>query len=917
MSPADALLTNGLAVEARTVAHRYGRVAALADVSLAVPSGSATALVGPDGVGKSTLLALIAGVRRLQSGSILTLGGDVARRAHRDRIMARIAYMPQGLGRNLYPSLSVAENIDYFGRLFGHAPAERRVRAERLLRATGLDPFPDRPAGKLSGGMKQKLSLCCSLIHDPDLLILDEPTTGIDPLSRRQFWRLIDDIKAERPGLTVLIATAYMEEAERFDRVVAIDGGRVLAQGATREIMAQTGARTFEEAYVALHGGARPAPAAVVARSPVRDGPPAIVAEGLTRRFGDFIAVDHVSFSIRRGEIFGFLGSNGCGKTTTMKMLTGLLGVSEGRAELLGRPVEASDLDTRMRVGYVSQSFSLYEELTVRANLDLHAHLYRIPDGEVQSRVDDALRHFGLVEAADQKPSSLPLGIRQRLQLATACLHRPEVLILDEPTSGVDPAARDMFWSLLRELAERDAVTIFVSTHFMNEAERCDRISLMHAGRVLAIGTPEELRQAKGAASLDDAFVAYLEEADRNSGAATQPVAATLLRQGAGSPARGDGLRASMRRIWAFAYREMRELMRDRVRIGFALIGPLILLLTFGYGITFDVENLSFAVLDRDQSADSRQLIESFAGSRYFRERAPLRSEAEIDRRLRSGDVRLAISIPPGFGRDLLTGRRPQVGFFIDGAMPFRAETTRNYVDGIVLSYVRDLARRTYGEVPNLVAVNVEPRFRYNQDFRSVFALTPGLIMIFLAMFSVMLAALGVVREREIGSISNLYASPASVAEFLIGKQGPYVLVGFASFLSLVAFAVFVFGVPIKGSLPALLLAGALYMFATSALGILISVFVRTQVAAIVVTAIVSTVPAINFSGYLYPTAGLDASGRIIGMSFPSLWFQNVGLGTITKARDFAVFYPEFLVLFAFGFGYLAAASLLLRKQEV
>jgi ribosome-dependent ATPase len=276
----------------------------------------------------------------------------------------------------------------------------------------------------------------------------------------------------------------------------------------------------------------------------------------------------------------------------------------------------------------------------------------------------------------------------------------------------------------------------------------------------------------------------------------------------------------------------------------------------------------------------------------------------------------VAISIPPGFGRDLLTGRRPEVGFFIDGAMPFRAETTRNYVDGIVLAYVRDLARRTYGEVPSLVAVNVEPRFRYNQDFRSVFALTPGLIMIFLAMFSAMLAALGVVREREIGSISNLYASPASVAEFLIGKQGPYVLVGFASFVSLVAFAVFVFGVPVKGSLPALLLAGVLYVFATAALGILISVFVRTQVAAIVVTAIATTVPAINFSGYLYPTAGLDASGRIIGMSFPSLWFQNVGLGTITKARDFAVFYPEYLMLFAFGFGYLVIASQLLHKQE-
>jgi len=338
--------------------------------------------------------------------------------------------------------------------------------------------------------------------------------------------------------------------------------------------------------------------------------------------------------------------------------------------------------------------------------------------------------------------------------------------------------------------------------------------------------------------------------------------------------------------------------------------------MTFGYGITFDVENLSFAVLDRDQSADSRQLVESFSGSRYFRQQPVLQSEADIDRRLRAGDLRLAISIPPGFGRDLLTGHKPEVGFFLDGATPFRAETTRDYVDGIVSAYIQDLARRTYGNVPAIASVNVEPRFRYNQDFRSVFALTPGLIMIFMVMFSTMLAALGVVREREIGSISNLYASPASVGEFVFGKQMPYVVVGSVSFLSLIVLARLVFGVTVKGSPIALALGAALYVFATTALGMLISAFVRTQSAAIIVTAIISTVPAINFSGYLYPAAALEGAGRLFGMGFPSLWFQNIALGTITKARDFSAFYPEYLVLLAFGVGYLAAASLLLRKQE-
>ena len=910
MSPAEPF-----AVEVSEVAYRYGKVTALADMGLSVRAGNATALVGPDGVGKSTLLALIAGVRRLQAGSIRTLGGDIASRAHREDIMARIAYMPQGLGRNLYPSLSVAENIDYFGRLFGQSATERAARIKQLLRATGLAPFPDRPAGNLSGGMKQKLSLCCTLIHDPDLLILDEPTTGVDPLSRRQFWRLIDDIRAQRPQLTVLVSTAYMEEAERFDHVVAIDAGRVLAQGAPTELLKQTATQHFEQAYIALHGGSVAAEASIAPLPPSADGPPAIVAEGLTRRFGDFVAVDHVSFSIRRGEIFGFLGSNGCGKTTTMKMLTGLLSVSDGRAELLGRSVEAGDLATRLRVGYMSQGFSLYEELTVRENLELHARLYRIPETEVKRVTDRALEHFGLVEATSSKPPSLPLGIRQRLQLAAACLHRPEVMILDEPTSGVDPAARDMFWRLLGELSRRDGVTIFVSTHFMNEAERCDRVSLMHAGKVLAVGTPEELRQAKDTASLEDAFIAYLDEADPD-GTVDEGSHAVWTTSAAARPLPTASLRASLRRMWAFSYREMRELLRDWVRLGFALLGPLLLLLTFGYGITFDVENLSFAVLDRDHSADSRQLVESFAASRYFRQMTPLHSETEVDRRLRTGDLRLVIDIPPGFGRDLVAGRRPEVAFFLDGATPFRAETTRNYVDGIVLSYVEDLARRTRGAVPDLLAAKLEPRFRYNQDFRSVFALTPGLIMIFMVLFPSMLAALGVVRERELGSITNLYASPATVAEFLLGKQLPYILFSCASFVSLLVLASLAFGVIVKGSLAALALGGLLYVFASTAFGILVSVFVRSQVAAIIVTAIVSTVPAINFSGYLYPAAALQGSGRFIGMSFPALWFQNVSLGTITKARSFVELYPNHLILLAFGLAYLVAASLLLRKQD-
>src|SRR5262245_2192329 len=559
-------------VRVENVTHRYGKTVALDGISLDVPSGIMVGVVGPDGVGKSTLLALIAGSKKMQEGRVTVLDGDIADVRHRRAVGPRIAYMPQGLGKNLYLELSVHDNVDFMAQLFGLSPGQRQVRVKELLQATGLGPFGERPAGKLSGGMKQKVGLCGSLIHDPDLLILDEPTTGVDPLSRRQFWTLIDEIRAERPQMTLLVSTAYMDEAERFGRLVAVDDGRVLAQGPTADILAQAGAASLEEADVALQAGgaaqSRPPPFVIAPRS-ADDGQPAIVAEGLTRRFGDFTAVDHVSFNIGRGEIFGFLGSNGSGKTTTMKMLTGLLGVTEGRAELLGRPVEAGDLSTRLRVGYMSQSFSLYEELTVRANLLLPARLYRIPAAEIASRVADALQQFDLVEVADAKPVALPLGIRQRLQLAAACLHRPEVLILDEPTSGVDPAARDMFWRLLADLSRRDNVTIFVSTHFMNEAERCDRISLMHAGRVLVVGTPDQIREAKGAASLEEAFISYLETAGASTievlhapqmlpGESQQPV---TRRADWPSPLVG-----SLARMWAIARRETLEVLRDRVR---------------------------------------------------------------------------------------------------------------------------------------------------------------------------------------------------------------------------------------------------------------------------------------------------------------------------------------------------------------
>ncbi|MDX6750459.1 ribosome-associated ATPase/putative transporter RbbA [Geminicoccaceae bacterium 1502E] len=890
---------------------RYGRIAALDGVGLELPAGRTIGLIGPDGVGKSSLLALLAGVRRLQQGRLTVLGGDMADAGHRRAVCERLAYMPQGLGRNLYPTLSVVENIDFFARLFGQPAQERARRIDELLAATGLAPFPDRPAAKLSGGMKQKLGLCCALVHDPDLLILDEPTTGVDPLARRQFWELIARIRARRPGMSVITATAYMEEAEGFDWLVMMQGGRVLATGSPGEILERTGAKGLEAAFLRLQPDAPAAEGgfSIPPRRPLKGGP-AIEAEGLTRRFGSFTAVDHVSFRIERGEIFGFLGSNGCGKTTTMKMLTGLLPASEGQARLFGRPVDAGDLKTRRRVGYMSQSFSLYEELTVRQNLDLHARLFGLDDERRAARLDTLMDRFALGAVADELPGRLPLGIRQRLSLAVAVIHEPEMLILDEPTSGVDPGARDAFWELLVQLSREEGVTVFISTHFMNEAERCDRISLMHAGRVLAMGSPDELRQRRGAASLEEAFVAWLAEA---SDAAPAPAAPPPVPVATAPPPAPR--RFSPARLWAYARREAIEILRDRVRLGFALVGPLLLMLTFGYGISFDVENLSYAVLDRDRTTESRTLLEVFSGSRYFTERPPLASERELDARLRSGELRLAIEIPPGFGRDLLAGRRPELALWLDGAMPFRAETARGYALGVLQLHSADVARRE-GAVPEALPASLQTRLRYNEAFLSVNAITPGVLMFLLILIPAMLTALGVVREKEMGSISNLHVTPVTRLEFLLGKQLPYLAVGFASFLGLVALIVLVFGVPMQGSFAALALGALLYVAAATALGLVISTFVASQVAATFGAAILTTIPAVNFSGFLYPVASMEGAARLIGPLFPAAWFQEISIGVFAKGLGPGDLWLPFAVLAAFAAGFIALGRLLLPEQE-
>ena len=1045
-------------VSIQNLSHRYGKTLALDGVSLDIPKGATVGLIGPDGVGKSTLLSLMAGVKVIQDGRVEVLGGDMADKDVRRDLSHRIAFMPQGLGRNLYPTLSVYENIDFHARLFGLDGQERTRQIARLMEATRLAPFSGRAAGKLSGGMKQKLSLCCALVHSPDLLILDEPTTGVDPLSRRQFWALVDDLRREHAGMTVIVATAYIEEAQRFERLLAMDAGRLLENKPTADVLADYDTDVLEEAYVKMlppekqqgSGGLDITPFV-----PDPDAPPAMEAHGLTKRFGDFTAVDHVSFTIQKGEIFGFLGSNGCGKSTTMKMLTGLLEATEGDATLLGKPIDAGGLDTKMRVGYMSQAFSLYEELSVRRNLDLHARLYQM-GAKGAAAVEKALQQFDLADVADTAPASLPLGIRQRLQLAAACLHHPEVLILDEPTSGVDPAARDMFWRHLLKLSREDKITIFVSTHFMNEAARCDRISFMHKGRVLAVGTPAELAARQNAPDLEEAFVQYLIEAEggesverssrqeaahsesdqrefrqntdgvREQGSHTLPAETPTVgcvaqathaegesgngrsefsddlyeqsatssenecsefRQNAdgvreqsshtlpvnnkaelseptvgcvaqathaegqsdnghfelsddlqgkdiGSSETPNGVREQSSHtlrdnpntqtfkyrfsmIWTFARREAKELLRDKIRLFFAVFGPLIIMASVSWGISFDVRNLKFAVYDRDQTAASRELVEYFDGSRYFLQQPPIQSEAEIDTVLKSSGAILVIDIPSGFGRDLARGLKPEVGFYVDGSMPFNATNIRGYIGSLITAYTKDRIAESGLPVSLKAPAGIEPRFMYNQDFDSINAIAPGVMMLVLMMIPAMMSAVGVVREREIGSIANFYASPAAVAQYLIGKQLPYIAVGMVNFAAMMLMIIYLFGVPLKGSFTGLAVGTLLMVSASTALGLLISCFVRSQLAAIFATAIITMIPAQTYSGFLYPLSTMEGGALVIGKTFPSSWYYTVSVGSFTKGLHTADLLHEYAAIAAFAATSLILACVLLKKQEM
>lgn len=468
-------------------------IVALENINITIPHGKLTALIGPDGAGKTTFLRMVCGLVVPSSGTLDVLGIDVT--INPQKVQDRISYMPQKFG--LYEDLSVSENMNLYADLHGVPLEERKERFDKLLEMTGLAKFTDRLAGKLSGGMKQKLGLACTLVRSPELLILDEPTVGVDPLSRRELWEILQQLVADE-GLTVLVSTAYMDEAELCSKVIVVEEGKVLYDNAPENL----------QEYM------HPPNEEIFKKERTISDKVIIEVKNLVRKFGDFVAVDDVSFQVHEGEIFGLLGPNGAGKTTTFKMLCGLLPASSGELSVAGVNLRTARTQARTNIGYVAQKFSLYGTLTVDENLEFYGGAYGLSDKRLAERMRDVKEQFDLLEMSDKEAGELPGGYKQRLSMAAALLHEPLIIFLDEPTSGIDPLARRNFWQQITELAA-EGKTIIVTTHFMEEAEYCDRIMIQDQGKMLAIGTPSEIRAQAGieAVDMNEAFIAIVENA--------------------------------------------------------------------------------------------------------------------------------------------------------------------------------------------------------------------------------------------------------------------------------------------------------------------------------------------------------------------------------------------------------------------
>ncbi len=945
----------------KTFRRETGKVVrALDGISTRVRRGTVTALVGPDGAGKTTLLRLVTGLLTADSGMLSVLGIDVARDPQ--AVQDRVGYMPQRFG--LYEDLSVIENLNLYAELNGVSIAERRERYPRLMEMTALGPFANRLAGKLSGGMKQKLGLACTLVRAPELLVLDEPTVGVDPLSRRELWEIIQQLAREQE-LTVLLSTAYLDEAQRCSEAIVLHDGRVLAQGppatvselaagrtflvtphqgqAARSVQARllcqpnvvdavpegglvrvvvsvpansevlreqlsaglpvtSVAARFEDGFMMLLHHAAESPNSAAGMSiehptPSADGEAAVEVHDLVRNFGDFTAVDHVTFNVKRGEVFGLLGPNGAGKTTTFRMLCGLLPASSGTLRVAGVDLRVARASARQNIGYVAQRFSLYSQLSVAENLDFFCGAYGLRGKLLAQRVQWALKQFELGPLAQLPAGQLPGGYKQRLAMAVALVHEPSILFLDEPTSGVDPIARREFWQRITALAEQ-GVTVIVTTHFMEEAEYCDRVAVLDGGRILAQGTPAELRSHADstamASTMEDAFIAIVEKSRTGNGNGHRnPKRDGYVLDSLLAGAAPQWLPPKARRVWALVQKESWQMVRDASSLAIGIVLPVVLILLFGYGLSLDVTDVPVAVVLDEPSPDALDLAAAYQLSPTFRTRV-LTGMPRARQMMIAREIDAIVQVRSNFGRKLALGEA-EVQILIHGTDANRGRILQAYTEAAVGNW--RACRAAEGRLIDGDPVRVQDRLWFNDANESRYFLVPGLIVLIMTLIGSFLTTLVMAREWERGTLEALFVTRVRVGEILLGKTIPNFALGMIGLALCILTARVLFNVPLRGSLWLLTASSMLYLIVALAVGLLISGAVKSQFVASQVTILITFLPALMLSGFLFDLRSTPAFVRGITYALPARYFVTILQTVFLAGNVWQVILPAIVVL--------------------
>jgi len=887
---------------------------ALSNISAKIKRGTITGLVGSDGAGKTTLLRTIAGLLNINSGNVLVEGIDPLKDAN--QLHNILGYMPQKFG--LYEDLTVLENLTLYADLRGVIGEQRKTTFEQLLDFTNLSAFTSRKAGNLSGGMKQKLGLACALLGNPKVLLLDEPTVGVDPVSRRELWKMINELISG--GMTVIWSTAYLYEAEQCSDVLVLNNGQLIYSGTpsalTEKMMGRSiqvqniegnhrlvlkkgmhtpevidgtiqgsyvrfvlkqknkppklslleaGANAnivpvkprFEDAYVDLLGGIpkQTISLANITKTITIDTKSEIVIEAkeLTKRFDSFVATDKISFEVKRGEIFCLLGPNGAGKSTTFKMMCGLLTPTSGSASILGIDLQKHPLRARQQLGYMAQKFSLYNDLTVQQNLLFYSGIYGLSGVTQKNTISDIINIFDLNPYLNSKTSDLPQGFKQRLALACAIMHKPAILFLDEPTSGVDPITRREFWAHINELSEK-GVTIVITTHFMDEAEYSDHIGLIYRGQLIATGTPDQLKQSIATSeqpnpTMEDAFVDLIKKHDSktnhttlNTSKANKPLTnlnkKTLF-------AHND----SLRRLSALCRKEIYQIIRDPSSILMAFVLPLVLLFIYGYGINLDTSKIRLGIVMNDFSSEARRFEKSFADSPYIH--AMPMNAFKASNELNAGHIRGFVTIQSDFTKRLeeTKGIAP-VQIITDGSEPNTASFVTGYAEGAWQTWLNiraiDLAK------PLFNPIQVESRYWFNPAAISKHFLVPGSIVLVMTVIGALLTSLVVAREWERGTMEALLSTPITRQEFLYSKLIPYYLLGMIAMTLCTITAVTILTTPFRGSFLLLFIEATLFLGGILGLGLVLSTALRNQFNAAQAALNIAYLPATLLSGFVF-----------------------------------------------------------------